>query len=75
MYGLLNVFKCPICGGDVSCKYDEARDTSSFFWASLNFECWQCGEFIDVDITDAAEDARREAREYFEEISSERRGE
>ena len=53
-------FKCPICGGTVTCELSHGRG-----WASLDFRCRKCGEFCDVLITPEAEEAKESAMDYF----------
>ena len=59
--GLLD-FKCPICGGDVTCELDYGKR-----FASLDFRCHRCDWFVDVDMTPEAEELRELALESFRE--------
>lgn len=58
--GILD-FKCPICGGDVTCEPEISK-----CFASLDFKCRKCGVWVDVDITSEAEMAKDDAMEYFD---------
>lgn len=55
-------FKCPICGGSVTCELDYGKR-----FASLDFRCRKCGWWVDVDMTPEAEELRELALESFNE--------
>ena len=59
--GILD-FKCPICGGDVTCWLDYGKR-----FASLDFRCCKCGWWVDVDMTPEAKELRELALESFRE--------
>lgn len=59
-------FTCPICGGTVSCELDQSNGEVLSPWASLYFRCNGCGEWIDIDITEEAGEAKEEAQNYFD---------
>lgn len=59
-------FECPKCGGTVTCELGVGE-----LFVTLDYKCERCGDWCDVDIKPEAEQAKREAMEYFAERASE----